>query len=77
LLAGTELACDGQMFFIWLRKMLDNSNWIKFEHIQSFFTEKVIANPRLVHQTTTACFSCISHMFLIVNDFQGLLDITT
>ena len=33
LLASTNLSCDGELFFIWLRKVLDNNNWIQFEHI--------------------------------------------
>ena len=31
--ASTNLSCDGELFFIWLRKVLDNNNWIQFEHI--------------------------------------------
>lgn len=42
--------------------------------MRQFFEAKILNNPRLVHNIKFSGFTCISQLFLLVNEFSGNID---
>ena len=65
------------MFYMWFNHILSDKKWISAEHVHDFFTQKFLTNRELVHSLDQSGFTCVSQMFLMINDLSNQIDIAT
>jgi len=77
LLRNPRLKYDAEMFYKWFNHILSDKKWISVGCVRDFFTQEFLTNAALVHSLDSSGFTCVSQMFLMINDLSNQIDIAT
>ena len=72
---NTKLPGDQRAFFRFLRRVLQERDWLESSLVCKFFEEKIESNHRIVEEISLDGFLSIQTMFLYINEFQNFISI--
>jgi len=75
LITKTKLPGDQRAFFRFLRRVLQERDWLDSRLVCQFFAEKIEQNHQIVEEITLDAFHCIQTMFLYINEFENFINI--
>ena len=75
LITNTKLPGDQRAFFRFLRRILQERDWLDSRLVCQFFEEKIEKNHQIVNEISLDGFQCIQTMLLYVNEFENYINI--